>query len=49
MPPVRGVPRLSLTAKYSPANGHHVMLETEVLVTVRWEQVRGVLSGAGVL
>ena len=21
------------------ANGHHVMLDTEVLVTVRWEQV----------
>ncbi len=22
-------------------NGHHVMLDTEVLVTVRWEQVEG--------
>ena len=24
------------------ANGHHVMLDTEELVTVRWEQVEGV-------
>ena len=23
-------------------NGHHVMLDSEVLVTVRWEQVLGV-------
>ena len=22
-------------------NGHHVMLDTEVLVTLRWEQVEG--------
>ena len=23
-------------------NGHHVMLDNEVLVTVRWEQVEGI-------
>jgi len=25
---------------YEWANGHHVILDTEVLVTVRWEQVQ---------
>ncbi len=23
------------------ANGHHIMLDSEMLVTVRWEQVEG--------